>query len=391
MKIIQILHHSLTNYIDNIDPKFYENDWHVKVAKNIKKRTNKYDIECWRPEISFNKTYTRIGNDGIKYKIFPSKALNLFNQQFEYSSPLIKELKKEILKNEILIHLHGFYNLNSYSILKKIGEKCPIVAQSHGGKPAILIYKESSHRLKKLLLFEHLLQKITMPKIDYLFCLNPKEQEELLKYSNGKIQPMGVDFNKFKPIKKETCLKKTGLNEEHYILYVGRLTTQKGIESLINAFENIKSYKLLMIGEGPNKNNLKLLADKLNISKNIKFLGQVSNDDLPYYYNIADITIFPSLGEAYPVVPIESLACKTPIITTNVGAINQITGHFRGGYGIVPKNNPDAIINAFNEFISGKIDKSFIDRENGSKYYDWNSIINSTLSIYNKLYEEYYG
>lgn len=189
--------------------------------------------------------------------------------------------------------------------------------------------------------------------------------------------------------------KKFGLEKKSYVLYVGRIDKIKGINYLIKGFKELllteKDINLLIAGEGPYKHKIEDLINKLGISDHVKFLGFVKNERLPYLYNAVDITLFPSLWEAYPMVPIESLACQTPLITTKVGAIPEITRHFKGGYKIIPMKNANAIKNAIDDVICGKINESQIDRENGKKYHNWDNIINNTLAVYDKLNEKYYG
>lgn len=203
MKIIQILHHSLSTTNEKVDPRFYEEDWHVKVSKKIKKVTNKYEIECWRPERNLKKKYIRTSPDGITYKIFPSK----YFKKFEYSPLMVKELKN-MGKNEILLHFHGIFYPNTYFILKSIPMEVPIVAQSHASSPTLIQAMFDKTPLMLLEPLEFLIQRICLKKIDQFFCLSKKETEEFSRYANAIIQPMGIDFNKFKPIKKEIAQKK---------------------------------------------------------------------------------------------------------------------------------------------------------------------------------------
>lgn len=390
MKIIQILSHSLSPHNKTADPRFYEDDWHVKVAKKIKNLSDKYELECWRPEKNLKKIYVRTDDDGIVYKIFPSK----YFLKFEYSPLMLKELKKTMDKNEVLLHFHGIFYPNTYFLLRSIPNSIPVVAQSHASSPTLIRALFNKTPLMLLEPFESLMQKAYFKKVDQFFCLSEEEKKEFSKYGNAIIQPMGIDFNRFKPIKKKVALKQFELDNKNYILFVGRIDKVKGIDYLIRGFKDISSKNdvtLLIAGEGPYKHELKSLIENLEISNYIRFVGFVENEKLPYLYNIADATVSPSLWEAYPVVPMESLACKTPLITTNVGAISEITNHFKGGYKIVPMHESDTITNALMEVISGKIDKSDIDRENGKKYHDWSSIIKNTIAIYNKIYEEYYG
>lgn len=390
MKIIQILPHSLSPYNDKVDPRFYEEDWHVKVSKKVKKITNKYEIECWRPERNLKQKYTRTGADGITYKIFPSK----YFKKFEYSPLMVKELKT-MGKTEILLHFHGIFYPNTYYILKSLQKEVPVVAQSHASSPTLIRAMFDKTPLIALEHLEFLIQRICLKKVDQFFCLSKEEKEKFSEYADAIIQPMGIDFNNFKSIEKGIAQKEFKLEKKSYILYVGRIDEVKGIDYLIKGFNELLLNKediyLLIAGEGPYKNEIEYLINKLGISKHVKFLGFVENKRLPYLYNAADATLSPSLWEAYPVVPIESLACKTPLLTTNVGAIPEITGHFRGGFKIIPMKNADAIKNAIDDVISGKINENQIDRENGKKYHEWDNIIKNTISVYDKLNEEYYG
>lgn len=307
---------------------------------------------------------------------------------------MLKELKKEYLTEDVLLHFHGIIYPNTYFLLKSLPNEIPIVAQSHDPSPTLTEVIFNKNLLKLLKPVESSLQKLYFKKIDQFFCLSEKEIKEFSKYGSAFIQPMGIDFNHFKPIPKEDALKVSGLENENYILYVGRLDEKKGLKYLIKGFkESLYEHETILIlaGEGPYKTKLKSLINKLEISNYVKFLGFVENKNLSYLYNSVNATIFPSLWEAYPVVPMESLACKTPLITTNVGSTPEITRHFRGGSKIIPMKDTNAIKNAINEVISGKMDKSYIDDENGKKYHDWDNIIKNTLLIYDKLHEEYYG
>ncbi|MDP3066370.1 MAG: glycosyltransferase family 4 protein [Methanobacteriaceae archaeon] len=393
MKIINILHHSLSPYNKEADPLFYEDAWHIGVAKGVKKYTNQYDLECWRPERNLKKEQTRT-EDGITHRIFPSNYFLKFE-----NSPLLLNRLKASYDEEIIVHLHGIVYPFSYMILSALNKEIPIIGQSHEASSTLsnaIFKKKVPNRLKTLgkpiISLERLFQKKMLSKIDYFFCLNEEEKTAFSKFGKSIIQPMGVDFERFKPIKKEEALKITGLDNLRYIIYVGRLDKRKGLEYLLKSFKKIlEKYdrKLILAGEGPFKKKLISLSKNLEIYDKLIFLGHTKNSKLPYYYNISDVTIFPSTIEAYSIVPIESLACKTPIITTNVGAIPEITKKFKTGSIIIPHNNIDATFKAF-DTINSNINNIKIDRKNGEKFYDWKSIIKNTVNIYEELYKKYY-
>ena len=119
------------------------------------------------------------------------------------------------------------------------------------------------------------------------------------------------------------------------ILYVGRLVEIKGIIYLIKAFEIIvKKYpdlKLILIGSGPEKENLQIYIKEHNV-KNISLIDTVPHKKLNRYYQESFITILPSIGyENCPLSILESFSCGTPVVASNIGGIpelvkNNITG-----------------------------------------------------------------
>ena len=401
MKVLQILHHSLTPSALKVDPRFYEGDWHVRVAKEIVKRTNKYSIECWRPETTFRRTFIRKGENGLIYRIFPSVYSTKFG---DFSLPLLKSLEKEIEQNdEVIIHLHGLYNLMTYSIAFLFGKKVPIIAQSHGGYPAYVLLtqdvdsplKEMKHPLNslKVLLYSYVLQSLSFRNIDVFFVLSKKEQEFFSTFFNPRkveISPMGLDLERFKPIGKEKARKMLGLDEEKlYLLYVGRLSKEKGIKYLLlglkHALDKIPNLQLLVIGDGPMEKELKAMCRVLGIKDHVLFLGWMPNERLSLYYNAANVLIFPSLYEGWPITPLEALACKTPIITTPVGCIPHLLEDIKDGIFVVPKRDPIAIKERIIEVLNQANEISERIPSEKLKKYSWDEIIKRTITTYEEL------
>lgn len=97
---------------------------------------------------------------------------------------------------------------------------------------------------------------------------------------------------------------------------VGRLNQQKNLPALLKTFQNISPNNILLIvGEGPERNNLENFIKKHNLQKQIFLLGRQKN--VYKYLNIADYFIFSSKAEGFPNVLIEAMACNLPIITSD--------------------------------------------------------------------------
>jgi rhamnosyl/mannosyltransferase len=135
------------------------------------------------------------------------------------------------------------------------------------------------------------------------------------------------------------------------VLFVGRLVYYKGIDVLIDAMARTDG-TLLLIGEGPLEGELRERARGLG--DRVRFLGRVAQDELPAYYQAADIFVLPSVAktEAFGVVQVEAMAAGVPVISTDLPTgvpwVNQdgVTGL------IVPPGNVDALAGALNRLIA---------------------------------------
>ena len=176
---------------------------------------------------------------------------------------------------------------------------------------------------------------------------------------------------------KKSFLKKLSANtfDFKYFLFVGRLSEEKNISELINLFEKIKNscpdYKLLIIGNGPDKQNLIEKIRNKNLESGIQLIGSIMWKDLSNYYANAECLILPSLIEPWGMVANESLELNTPVIaTSNCGCSDDLIINNYNGL-IVDDITDTKNINSIIEFIKTnklKISKNFI--ANNSKIFN---------------------
>ncbi len=152
-------------------------------------------------------------------------------------------------------------------------------------------------------------------KADGILCVS-KEQEKVIKRLVNcpvAVESMGVDLSVFKAKPKQEFNKK--------VLFVGRITQAKGVDHIVAAARIMPDWHFTIVGDGPYLSELKESAERL---VNLTFTGAVDNIDLPNFYHDADLFILPSQREGMPVSIIESLACGTPVIATDVGQISEL-------------------------------------------------------------------
>jgi glycosyltransferase involved in cell wall biosynthesis len=144
-------------------------------------------------------------------------------------------------------------------------------------------------------------------------------------------------------LRRETLRNKLGLTGPTFI-YVGRLWWGKGVNYLIDAFDAVQRQSeepvsLLLVGDGADETNLKQLCADRGI-RNVIFAGFQQKSELPGFYAVSDIFIFPTLGDPYGLVVDEAMACSLPVISTSAaGEINARIQEGVNGYIVPPEDS----------------------------------------------------
>jgi glycosyltransferase involved in cell wall biosynthesis len=181
--------------------------------------------------------------------------------------------------------------------------------------------------------------------------------------------PNGVN-ERFKPLEIE--------RSKNMILYAGRLIKRKGIFELLESAKEMTKYNFYFAGEGK-------LSDRITLP-NTKYIGFIANEEMPFLYNKATISIFPSYSEGLPMVGLEALSCGCPIIATNCPGFLEILEDRKTGILIRSKSVSDLIDSIRNlmknEELRELISKNAIIE---SKRYNWNKITEKYEDLYYKL------
>ena len=169
------------------------------------------------------------------------------------------------------------------------------------------------------------------------------------------------------------------------IIFVGRLSKEKGIMDLIKFSEKLpKEIDLIILGNGPEEEKIKKISEN---RKNIHYLGYQPKEITIPLIRGSDILIQPSLIEGgLNTTLLEAMACKTPIIATSLEVYKEEIRHLVTAYCVNP-GSPDEILNATIELLSNK-QKSQELSENAYKIaqnYSWNKIGEEFIKLYNKL------
>jgi glycosyltransferase involved in cell wall biosynthesis len=159
-------------------------------------------------------------------------------------------------------------------------------------------------------------------------------------------------------------------NDRHaqrYILCVAHLKAYKGIDVLLRAFKRLSSaddsVRLVLAGDGPLRVELEELASSLGIADRVEFRGTQTASEVPTLLRGCELLVLPSREEAFGIVLIEAMACKTPVVASAVGGIPEVIEHEVTGI-LVEPDDPDRLADALARVLTDTALKRTI-AENG--------------------------
>jgi glycosyltransferase involved in cell wall biosynthesis len=205
------------------------------------------------------------------------------------------------------------------------------------------------------------------------------------------IVPNGFDVEEFDKINSSNTafLEKYSIEKDNFLLYMGRLTPFKGVEYLIEAFKCVKKdcekLKLVIAGSGSYEFYLRKIAGD---TKDIIFTGFVNSDEakkLLYCSSLA--VVIPSMLESLPLAVLEAMACKKPVIASDVGGIPSVVRQGKNGFLIPPKN-----VKSLSTFIKFLYENQNLSKKMGmfsrkllEKEFTVDKMVNETLKVYESL------
>ena len=208
-----------------------------------------------------------------------------------------------------------------------------------------------------------------------------------------RFMPNGIDTSKFKPdeMARKRLRNELGLDECFVWLAVGRFEEAKDYRNMLQAFSKVVAKKsdviLLLVGQGSLMEEAQELADELDLTDKVRFLGL--RRDVPDLMNAADAYVLSSAWEGMPMVLLEASACGLPIVATDVGGNSEVVLDGRTGY-IVPSRNPEALALAMEKMMALSPEQRSEMGEAGRAHIEDNYSLDRVVSKWEELYKEFF-
>ena len=153
----------------------------------------------------------------------------------------------------------------------------------------------------------------------------------------------GVDLQRFTPVPRGQARQRLGLGGEPLVVSVGNLVPIKGHELTLQTLAQLATRhpeaRLVIVGDGPERASLQARAESLGLQGKVAWPGRIPNEDLAPWYSAADVTMLSSHNEGWANVLLESMACGTPVLATDVGGSAEVVAHPHAGR-LLPRRDP---------------------------------------------------
>ena len=313
-------------YETRLTDKFMENvicnedHYYHRTAQILSKKQFEPTVYYLSQEKIMKKFTHKYGHSIIRV---PAKRINFIHEPIVYAPKMI-ELIKDYDICDFVAGYYVYYKVPDPFdyFVSKLHKKMPLVAKWVGGKHEWLFPIRKSIKKRALQRCDRILASSSseINALETVFDI-PKEKISRL------ISPH--DFSTFKKRDRKFAAEKISMNPDfRYLLSVGRLTKRKGLESLLDVFNELqKKYddlKLIIVGDGPLFGYIENFRKKHLLEKKIILTGRLTHDVLCYYYNISTALLHISLGAGVAGVIIEASASGLPVIaTTGAGSTHE--------------------------------------------------------------------
>jgi len=299
------------------------------------------DLDFTNGSNKFNKTLPRLE----KFENFKiNRTHTWFSFKLFFVNPsLYKQIKND--KPDIIhtIGLRSFQSIIAWFVSKKTN--IPLIVSDQGGLTTHPFLHQSGLFSKILYNIQNFFVKRIIEHSSAISVANEYEKEifaEISKKSKIEIIRNGVNLKSL--VSKQNFKEKYKINSK-FILFVGRFSKVKGIETLIHAFNIIKNElkivntRLVIMGvDFGYQNEMFELIKKLDLSEQITVIKNPPRDDVISAYGESEFLVLPSQWELSPLVPLESFAFKRPVIATNAHGIPYTVRNNKNGILVEPEN-----------------------------------------------------
>lgn len=312
--------------------------------------------------------------------------------------------------NAQIVHCHTWYT-HFGGILAKISYGIPLVITTHSLEPLRPWKREQLGLGYDLSTW---IEKTAIEMSDAIIAVSQGMKEDILNLFDVDVNKIkviynGIDTEEYAPLHSRERLKEYGINPDiPYVLFVGRITRQKGIIHLVNAIKHFnEDVQVVLCAGQPDTEEIKTEMEEgvkkvQEDRKNLVWIRQwVDKDAMIEIFSHAAVFCCPSIYEPFGFINLEAMACSTPVVASAVGGIKEVVQDNETGYLVELEQFQESPFEAkypekFSQDLAEKINKLMNDeslrtvmgsngRKRAEELFSWKSIAQDVYKLYETL------
>jgi alpha-maltose-1-phosphate synthase len=309
-----------------------------------------------------------------------------------------------------LVHCHTWY-VHWAGILAKLNYGVPMVITVHSLEPLRPWKRE---QLGGGYDFSCWVEKTALEMADAVIAVSRETRvdiEHLFDVRPERVHVIynGIDLEEYKPVESKAALKRFGINSvEPYLLFVGRITRQKGIIHLVNAIKHLDpGFQIVLCAGAPDTQEIAAEMKTAVAAAQQKHAGVIWIEEMVdvktkiELYSHAAVFVCPSIYEPFGIINLEAMACATPVVATAVGGIKEVVVHGETGYLVAIDQMQESPFEPvaperFSRDLAARINELMADpakrrafgeagRRRAEEVFGWPAIAHQTARLYESL------
>ncbi len=378
---------------------------HIEYLSREVSRLADVDVRCYGDQNQKTEKVTVKGYNPIKsYENLPTGLQSIFKTLDRDLQAIGDGLDADV------VHCHTWYT-HMAGIFAKLNFGVPLVVTTHSLEPLRPWKRE---QLGGGYDFSLWVEKMAIEMADAVIAVSHGTKADVEKHFNvaeGRMKVIynGIDTEEFQRVKTTDCFERFGIDPtKPYVLFVGRITRQKGIIHLVNAIKYInKDIPVVLCAGAPDTPEIEqeMKAGFENVSKdrnNVHWIGEmVDRKTLIELYSHAGVFCCPSIYEPFGIINLEAMACETPVVASAVGGIPEVVVDGKTGV-LVPLDQMDEtpfeavdpdkfsrdLAKGVNDLMANeslRMEMAAAGRKRVEDVFSWKSIAKQTVELYESL------
>ncbi len=309
-----------------------------------------------------------------------------------------------------LVHLHTWYT-HMGGIIAKLNYGIPLVLTVHSLEPLRPWKRE---QLGGGYDFSCWVEKTAIEMADAVIAVSEGTRADILRYFDVPKERVpviynGIDLAEYHHVETTGALEKYGVNpREPYVLFVGRITRQKGIVHLVHAIEHMApGFQIVLCAGAPDTPEIAAEMKAAVAAAQAKRPGilwldkMVSNPEKIELYSHASVFCCPSIYEPFGIINLEAMACEIAVVASSVGGMKEVVVHGATGYLVPLEQMTESPFEAtqpevFARDLAARVNELMADaplrermgkagRKRVEEHFGWDAIARRTVSLYKSL------